>query len=512
MSKKFIILVLVLAMCFSLTACTITKKADTNKDGTNENQQDSSITAEIKIFPKDKVTISMLLPNVVSWPVQDDWFAIKAIEEATNVKLDIQKVDAQGDNYNTKFSLLVAAGGLPDIVPLYSVTQGNIYAMQGAFINVENYMSKTPNLKKWIEENKDHTDTFRASNGNLYAYPGMGSGIDNRRVWFYRKDIFEKHNLKLPETPVTPDGLYDILKKLKELYPDSYPLGNRSHGIELMSPSWHTMERVYYDFDNNKFVFGPVEDEWKEFLMFMNKLIKEQLTPPDMFSITTTGWIDLLVQNKAFITVDYVGRMDSVGASGKEYNPNFEFGFMPPVNGVAKYTAVEYGCTLVSSSSRKIDDVIKLMDWFYTDEAIELLTWGKEGKTYKIIDGKKQFIADSYHDFVKKYGLTTIGLRTVHKEDVIMLSYGKEAVKATLESPQYELRNNPVEYMQLTEAENEIKSTIGADIGKYASESRAQFILGEKSFDEWDAYVKEIEKMGLAKLLDMYTKAYERYK
>lgn len=511
MSKKITSFILILVICFSFASCTVTENAGTVKDNSSTTMQENSTTMdENKIFPKDTVTISILLPSSVSWPVQDDWYVIKAIEEATNVKLDIQKVDAQGDNYMTKFNLLVAAGTLPDIVPLYAVTEGNKYAMQGAFINVDDYIDETPYFKKWSEKNKDHVDTFRASDGNLYAYPGQGAGIDNRRVWFYRKDIFDKHNLILP---TTPDELYSCLKKIKELYPDSYPLANRTQGIELMSPSWNTMDRAYYDFGNNKFVYGPIEDKWKEYLMFMNKLLKEQLTPPDMFSIATTGWIDLLVQDKAFMTVDYVGRMDSVGAAGREYNPNFEFGFMPPINGVAKYTAVEYNCNLISSTSKKIKDAIKLMDWFYSEDAIELVSWGKEGETYNIADGKKKFIAvDDYHDFLKKYGFTQVGLCTVHKQDVIMLSYGEEAVKATLESPQYELRNNPVEYMQLTEAENEIKATIGANIGKHASETRAQFILGEKSFDEWDAYVKEIGKMGLQEYLDMFANAYERYK
>ena len=45
------------------------------------------------------------------------------------------------------------------------------------------------------------------------------------RAWLYREDVFKMHNLKVPETF---DELYDVCKKLKSIYPDSYPLCTRS--------------------------------------------------------------------------------------------------------------------------------------------------------------------------------------------------------------------------------------------------------------------------------------------
>jgi len=507
MSRKLICTILILALGISIAACSSTNSNEPVNSTVTTTQQTtvgSSTPVETKLFPKDTVTLSMLIPNSVSWPYKEDWFVKRAIEEATNVILDIILIE--DGKYEEKLNLLVASGDLPDIVNQYNSKQSSVYALQGAFINVEDYLDKTPNFKAFIEQNKDHVNTFKASDGKLYCYPGKGQGVGNRRNWFYRKDIFEKNNLTLP---TTPDELYACLKKLKEIYPDSYPLVTRFHGIELMSPSWHTMDRVYYDFDNDKFVFGPVQDEWKDYLMFMNKLVKEGLTPPDMFSINTQGWIDLLVQSKGFITVDYAGRMDTVGTSGKEVTPELEFGFMPPINGITNYTAVEFSNIVIPTKSKNIDNTVKLMDWYYTDEAKELLSWGEVGKTYVEVDGKKQFLASNY---LRDYGLTTLGWGLVFKEDAVMSTYGKGSTEATIESPQYEMRNNPAEYMAYTEEENELKATLGQDIYKYVNEYKAALILEQKSFSEWDSYVKEVEKMGLSKLLDMYTKAYERYK
>ena len=59
--------------------------------------------------------------------------------------------------------------------------------------------------------------------------------------------------------------------------------------------------------------------------------------------------------------------------------------------------------------------------------------------------------------------------------------------------------------------ENEFMSTTGADIQNYVEEMEAQFITGRTSFDQWDNYVSTLEKMGLAKYMEIYNAAYKRY-
>lgn len=509
MSRRLICTILIFALCISFAACTKTEgtgadqaAAQTTPQAT---QQPTSAPVDNKIFPKDTVNLSILVPNHVSWPYKEDWFVKKAIEEATNVKLDVVLVE--DEKATEKFNLLVASGSLPDIITQYTISTSNQYALQGAFINVEKYLDNMPTFKKFLEGNEDVAGPLRASDGNLYAFPGKGQGADNRRVWTYRKDIFDKNGL-VP--PTTPDELYNVCKKLKEIYPESYPFATRM-GIELMLPSWGSYWSLfpYYDFDKNAFKYGPIEEGYKNMLVYMNKLVNEKLTPPDLYSINTKAWVDLMVQDKAFITTDYVGRIDSVTVSGKDVTPEFQLAYMSPINKVAGYTAVNVSNFIVSSKSKKIEDAVKLIDWYYTDEAIELLSWGKEGETYVTVDGKKKYIMS---EFCKEYGITASGWGLVLDANAIMSNYSQYAQQATNDMPQYELRYNPAEYIQLTEAENEVVMTVGADLKKYSQEQEALFILGQKSFSEWDSYVKEIENKGLSKLLDMYNKAYERYK
>lgn len=62
-----------------------------------------------------------------------------------------------------------------------------------------------------------------------------------------------------------------------------------------------------------------------------------------------------------------------------------------------------------------------------------------------------------------------------------------------------------------TDEENAEVADIEVDVKKYADEQRALFISGQKDIDaEWDAYVQQLENLGLSKMVELYDKAYKR--
>ena len=66
------------------------------------------------------------------------------------------------------------------------------------------------------------------------------------------------------------------MKKLKELYHDSYPFIFAQNLIKLdvMGPVWETEWEVYYNFLVNDFRYGPIENIFKEMALFVHKLYK----------------------------------------------------------------------------------------------------------------------------------------------------------------------------------------------------------------------------------------------
>lgn len=61
-----------------------------------------------------------------------------------------------------------------------------------------------------------------------------------------------------------------------------------------------------------------------------------------------------------------------------------------------------------------------------------------------------------------------------------------------------------------TVEESDVVSTIGSDIGKHVSESQAAFITGKQPLSEWDNYVAQFERMGLAEYVKVNQAALDR--
>src|SRR5690606_24025725 len=106
---------------------------------------------------------------------------------------------------------------LPDLMFMTSFTTANRYGQDGALVNILDYLDIMPNFSKWLEMYPEIKERYLAADGGMYMFPNQGFGETNRIIWLYRDDIFRKHNLQIPNTY---DELYDVLKKLKELYPD----------------------------------------------------------------------------------------------------------------------------------------------------------------------------------------------------------------------------------------------------------------------------------------------------
>ena len=63
----------------------------------------------------------------------------------------------------------------------------------------------------------------------------------------------------------------------------------------------------------------------------------------------------------------------------------------------------------------------------------------------------------------------------------------------------------------MTGDENIEHTELMFDINEYVAAERVKFITGEKSFDEWDAYVKQVNKLGAKRATEIVQAACDRY-
>ena len=69
----------------------------------------------------------------------------------------------------------------------------------------------------------------------------------------------------------------------------------------------------------------------------------------------------------------------------------------------------------------------------------------------------------------------------------------------------------PKNYLTFTQEESDLYAELYTDIQEYISQSQATFVTEGVTDDSWNAYVSQVEKMGIKEVVSIYQAAYDRY-
>lgn len=515
--RRIFALILSGVIAVSLAAC---------QPSSNQPETMGSTAGEGKVFSRP-TEISIALSSHVSWPFNENWPVLKYIQEATGATLKITAITS-GD-MGTKLPLMMATPDLlPDLIHTWDKAQVNDYALSGAYLSYTDHLDQMPNFQKfWDSIPQEERDEFfaqrTAGDGKMYSAPAYGTeSVNNMRSWLYRKDIFEKHSLQVP---TTTDELYEVAKKLKELYPDSYPICFRS-GISKMidwGPSWAPYMEMwsYYDYTDETWKIGAQQPEMKDAMEYYLKLYNEKLVPPDLNDMPTKTWEELMSTDRGFITEDYIVRLDFFNKPCREENPEYTLALMNPPKpntpnasqSLAKQNLNFNGyCVCNTGREEGVKNAFKFVDWMYTDEAISLLSWGKKGETYEEVDGRKQFILTGDEEPQNKYGIGTYGMYQVLETEANEALYTQEQVDACHEALEKYLmpRCNPLLWLPISEENQAEFNTLLQPLNDYITEQLCKFNQGLTPMSEWDVFQEGLEDMGASRLLEILTEEYKR--
>ena len=512
--KKIIALTLALIMIASLAAC-------------GGNSTDKTL-ANTDPLTKDDVITMVVLSNA-SWPFREDWKIWDYIAEGTGSTLDVTAIITDADaKYATMFA---SPETLPDIVGFSHKTGTDKFVLQGALVALDDMAEYMPNYNAWKDslsedEVKNVINTRKGHDGKIYAAPISGrEKSQNLRAWLYRKDIFEKHNIKVPENF---DELYEACKQLKELYPESYPFSARNgiYMLDVQAPSWkpYWNTQEYYDYDAGKWSYGASEDVLLDMLTYYKRMIDEKLMPSDFMTISSTSWQELVTTNRGFIMPEYQTRIDFFNSLARGKIEGFDLAAMvPPVadkeNGVAmvnKYNIDPSAVVMCNTGDeQRMANAAKFLDWFYTDEAMELVSWGKEGETYEVVNGKKQYITDESGTQANTlYGISTSGTFLRMDPDAVTAFESEDIARTRDMVLEHTLPNaNPNLWMAFNPDEQKIFVEYQMALRNYATEMISKFLLGQEPLSGFDAFQEALRtEFGLDEYLAVHESAYARIK
>ncbi len=528
MLKKILAGVLALMCCMTLLAGCGGDSEEVTFNGDNvalENYQAPDLTGK---------TVNLYAFSNSDWDHETSWLLPK-IEEALSVDLNYVELDS----FSQQIATMIAERDVPDLT--FSNTysdQWESYGDDGAYINVYNYLDMMPNLKRFLEDpkNKSNVTRYTTADGALYAVPLYTPETSDPYVFLYRKDIFEANNLTFP---TNQEEFVATLRKLKELYPKSYPFVMRSingnmQGIQAYSHLWggtHVLQGNYNTIftldENGEYYMAQISNAYKEMGMFLNELTKEGLMHPSCATMDTASWYEAFASNTSFITFDKTDRLPMMNRSGKALREEFQVIAAAPFNfgSYAKETDVvttSFAAGIGSGSgfwyaigyNDNLQTSLAYIDWLYSDEGMLLTNWGIEGETFEVDEnGNRKYIQsflDTYGGLMGS-GLYQPGFVGRRMEGAYRASLN-EFDSASLELGLQFRGKDPAQHMiRYNDEEQNVYDTYALALFNYAQTQWQKMYMGQRSFDEWDQILGEMqEKYHYNELMEVHNSALKR--
>ncbi|MBB6730859.1 extracellular solute-binding protein [Cohnella zeiphila] len=422
------------------------------------------------------------------------------------------------DSATERINLLFSTQDLPDFILKNSLTSSQImqYGSQGLIIPLEKYIDQyAPHFKSLLDKRPDIKQQITAPDGHIYFLPSVMDYLPSNvgRYPLINTKWLSKVGM---QAPTTSDELLKVLTAFKTQDPSgngeneeipysAHNINLAFQGIEGMFGLSEQIANFHTVIEDGKANVWLDDDRYKKALEFFKQLYDQKLVDQEIFTQTDKMYFGKLADGIIGYTPLYQPR--NAGKYANDYDA-----IVPPKgpdgDQVWAYLSngVGVGNFMITKNDKYPEATVRWADYFFSDEGATAVYEVKEGEVYTVAaDGTYHINEDllnsdsgfenvmgakyTYYPGGGALGLFTEKQMLPTMEGTPMPTYIKK-VQDYLPKTVY---NAP-----LLEADKQDKLTdLSNDIGKYADEMRAKFILGKVSFDDWDSYVKQLDKMGI---------------
>ena len=464
--------------------------------------------------------------------------AITNMEKKTNVT--VRWIEIPEANLRERINLMLASSDLPDVF-MHNLLSGDImrYGQQGTLLPMENLIDQyAPLIKDLFTKRPEIKQYVTTPDRHIYILPRLQELAHrvNGDNMFINKTWLDKLGLGIPNTH---DEFYAVLKAFRERDPngngqrDEIPLsfvggisvGTQDDFASLFAGFGMFDNGQHVMVSNGKVYFTANSPEYRNALIYFNKLYTEGLIDPEAFTqdpkqYSAKGmapemlygvffnWFDENAVGNERARNDYVCLPPLIGADGKRH-----WNTQPE----AVLARENFAITNVMKHP---EVAIRWADLCYDWEtSFELCygPWGinliKEGDRIIQVNPPQGMSADEFR--YQHCPAHTVPF-AVYEADHKVLNLGEQHTRKFARLDIYRQYFPPLSdiYPQvffLDEEENEL-AIIRTDIRDYAIQMRAQFIIGSESISTgWNTYLQRLEQMGLPRFLELYQKALDRY-
>ncbi len=490
------------------------------------------------------ITVRVLTQERANNPITDNMPVMVELSKRTNVNFKFEVLPA-GANAVDKFGIIIASGDIPDLV-CYSRATMERYEPSGVFEPLNDLMSKYgANITKGLQTYPTDFNELKSSDGKIYYVPNFKSNVVSELLQI-RADWLTKLNIKVPETI---NDWYTVLKAFKEKDPngngkkDEIPLinlmGTSGAGSDGSSNTRGVLRYFMSAFDgaeegmtidnNGKVIFGSIDPRMKQALAEMQKWYSEGLLDKEYLLTDRKKWETMIANNIVGVYAATTGRM-TMNATALKITPTKDIIFANPIKdtkGQSKYYGIlaQYdaiGLAISSNSKYKVE-LMKMLDYIFTEEGSKLMVYGVENQQWVMNNGKPAFNETIFPNTNGKFKNAWVDAAF---EKGIMIGLPMGPLSSTtrnfmIKDPAQDYYDAAIDYhrsiaakrfpnLKYTEEEKNGISSKWADIQTARDEAFDKIIVGTDSIDKWDEFVKKAKTMGIDDVLKVNNDAYKR--
>ncbi|MFX3632655.1 MAG: extracellular solute-binding protein [Candidatus Pristimantibacillus sp.] len=503
----------------------------TNKGTTEQSDQPAGATYPIKAdatlssWEEINDNLTSFVSNLSETPFGQQ------LEKETGVK--VKYTHPASGQRKEQFNLLIASNQLPDVIEIdwnKEYPGGPEKAISDGVITPLNELidKHAPNLKKILQENKELDKMLKTDDGKYYVFPMIRP--DNGLVFrgpIIRKDWLEELNLSIP---TTIDEWHTVLKAFKEQKGATAPLTSLySNEVNLQDAfigAYRTANRHYID-DQGQVKYGPIDPQFKDALALLHQWYQEGLFDKDFALNTENKSLDTkMMSGESGATVHLVsGGIGRWMETAQKNDPNYRLAPAPyptlqkgerPFTGQRSFAYNSAASKAVAADSKNQELAVKWLDYAYSEQGALLFNFGIEGESYSMVNGTPTFTDKMHKD--AKYNLQQMISQYTKPNGPFLGDPRKsfntfpeqdEALQVWKETDA-EQHTLPGFLTPTVEESKEVAKILTA-VTSYKEEMFIKFVMGKESLDKYDAYVKQVQDMGIDKVTKIYQDALERY-
>ncbi len=530
--KKLLALIVVLAMALSCVALAdiTTEGYDTSKD--------------LRVS-EEPIELSLLIRGNDAKLHADDFWFFDFVEQFMNVKFNVEAIDSSV--FNEKLTILMSTDSMPDMMMASAtIWQSNMMTwgqIDQMFLPIDEYAEYCPQYMAEINKQPELIPVVTTPDGHMYGFSNIRVVNEGQSMGIFTVTNVEWLDRLGMEMPTTLDGFYDMLVAFRDQ--DANGDGDPTNEIP-----WQTSynsgypERIFINWafgyngyrwdevDSTTHIgyFAPYVPRYKEYLEFMKKCWDEGLIQDTFFSGDNDS---NTAYGQTHTDYTYYGFSVDVGRNQLTGNPDQWGSYEAQIPVVAddsvtrttwKGLPLDLFTWTINVDTKYPVECVKFCDTWY-DPYMALLyqqgpeygsEWDLYGNGWVYDHATQQFSYpantendSSFRDMKNSimdganFGLEGSTAMTYFFDD---FKWNNWADNPDSEEYKWQMslatNNFPYEEFEyfdniyMSEEDQEIFDTYKTPLQNYMMAQEALFISGERPWEEFDAYMEELDAMG----------------